>query len=193
MDRKERFIFCNQLSKDKMEKMNKETDDIYQHVLKTLYPDENERTKTESLVQATIDHIVKKEEKKIAFVSEVEGYDSCYIKDDPYYLVNFKPIYPLIKIMVFDKRFQINMLKFNIKPIPFNTRMREMTGGAVDGFLRIFNSAGEEFYKAMTMKGIEVDVRWKKFNTKGIAGSIINDIFRNMKMAGKPKKKDKSI
>jgi hypothetical protein len=183
MNREERFIFCNEESQKKMKSILEETNGIYQYILDKLYG--QDKKESNELIEKTIKHIIEKENGKITVVMNKKIFDSAYIKYDPYYLVNFKSIYPLVKYMYFDKNVSLTMVKFNTKPIEMNQIMRELTGSAIDTFLRIFNHYGEEFYKILTTKDIEVNIMFKKFNTKGITKSIVEDIYRNMRATKK--------
>ena len=186
MERKERFDFSNQLSREKMGNMIKQTDEIYQHILTKLYDGEAKKMADE-VANKTMERIIKKEEEKTNEASEKELYNKGYQLDDPFFLANFKAFFPLVKFMFYDKNVRLTTLKFNMKPIEINNIMRELVGGAVDAFFREFNHQGEEFYNKMTANGIGIDGRWKRLQTKGITRGVVSDIYANMKMAMKKK------
>lgn len=185
MERKERFLFANQLSKNKMETMIKNTSDIYGQILWKLYPDEIKRKEADEIVNKTLERIITKENNQIEEVARGEFYNSAYELDDPFFIGGFKAIFPLVLSMYYEKGVRTIMLKYNMKPIQINQIMREQVGGLLDAFLREFNAQGEEFYKAFQARGI--DLKWHGGRTKGLTRGVISDIYGNMKMAMKKK------
>lgn len=165
--------------------MIKNTDGIYQQILTKLYPDN--KNEVDEIVEKTLERIIKREDLQIQEVSDKKWYESGYILDDPYFIANFKAIFPLVKFMFFDKDMRTTIIKFNIKPIEINNIMREKVGSLIDEFLREFNAQGEEFYKKMTIQNIQIDKRFKTFNTKGIMRGVLSEIYSNMKIVMKKK------
>lgn len=182
--REEHFHFCNQLSKEKMENMIRNTNNLYQHILIQLYPDQDARNKADDVVCKTMERIIKKEEIQIQEATEKKLYDDAYELDDPYFLANFRAIFPIVKAIFFDKNIRASMVKFNFNPTHLNIRMKELVGGDMDAFFREFRDEGEKFYQKMMVKGFHKR-KWSGQQMKGITGGIIREIYSAMKIAMK--------
>lgn len=175
---KEQFSLLYKKSFEKMNKVNKETSEAYNHVLEACYTNP---MKHEEFIGRVLASQMRKVNDEYIFAMERGIYEHGYQKKDPYFLCNFKAIYPLIKRLLYDNQITTYQVKKSYDALTLNNYMKKLTGNAINIFLMTFNESGEEYYKVLEAHGISLDTKFRKFRLRGIPKSVCQDILGKMR------------
>jgi hypothetical protein len=183
---KEEFEFIISSSKQKNDKIMADSVQIYELLLNKTY--ESGAGTVKDFCEGAYQLILAKIDAKMEKVLEQELYKVGYTIKDTHFLANFKPIFPLIKKLYYDKKIKPLDIQFNYKSEAINQALRKEAGGYLDQFLIVLKEAADEHNKRLFVKNIKLmrDVR-----IKGIPLGVMKDTLSAFKRY--EKKKNKSI
>ena len=167
------------LSKSKMNEMRDTTMDIGDDITGILYP--NSRKHVGSFVDKFHNHIVNTIDGRVGVVRHKRVYLDGWFNIDPYFLANFRPVYPIVKLLFHDKGITTYNIKNNYNANMVNAKIMSMCGEQVHGFLAEFNARGRAYYQTLVSNEIVDSPQFPSFSSNGISKSIIQDILGRMR------------
>ena len=114
-------------------------------------------------------------------------WEDGWMRIDPYFLLCFKPIFPLVYVKFLKKGTTTTQIKKCFSPSAINDSFKQIAGGILYQFLTIISNAGTEYYRTLSLEGLlhKFDRKEKIVGLKGLSKSIVYDILRYMRRVEK--------
>lgn len=172
-----------QISKEKAERVRKQTEHIYNRIIEDKEKVFLERYDNWLLNGKKLKFIGIETKKKLTYQKKL--WLAGWKIRDPYFLWNFRAIYPIIKRDFFDKGVTTTMVRINYCRKAMNDAFKVNYGTALVEFLRVFNGEGEEYIKELNKANIKDKLynEQKNYNPNwsGLPNSIVSDLLGAMR------------